>query len=58
MSTKPKRILQTFELSASAKATLNRIKKVHGLTKVAAVERGIVMLENTLTASPLTKATK
>jgi hypothetical protein len=40
----PKRKLDNFELSRDARRALCRIKRQHGITKTAAVERGIRLL--------------
>ncbi len=42
---KPKRQPVTVDLSPSARRSLTKIKTRHGLTKKAAVEQGIALLE-------------
>jgi hypothetical protein len=51
---KPKRKLDNFELSTAARRCLTRIKKIHGITKTAAVERGIKMLDSALATTATT----
>lgn len=38
----------SLQLSAAARAQLDRIKQVHGVNKVRAVERGILLLKKHL----------
>ena len=45
---KPRRKLTTMELSDPVRGALRRIKKLHGITQTAAVERGVTLLETNL----------
>jgi hypothetical protein len=50
---KSRRKQTSLELSAPARGALRRIKSRHGVNFTAAIERGVVMLENRLNTQPV-----